>query len=92
MDAEKQAKALLWCFARLTAREREAVLHLAQELVAGEPTVEADLPPAPLPVPAVHGFTTCADCGEHRECYTRKGVPRCSDCRRKLPFKEEEKP
>jgi len=93
MDAEKELKALLWCWERLTWRERQAVLHLAQDLVPADAVEPAPAPaPSKAAIPPVQGMMICADCGEHARCYTRQGVPRCSHCRRKLPFKEEEKP
>lgn len=88
MTAEKEVKALLWCWERLTWRERQAVLHLAQDLVPAD-TVEAVQPtaqPSQAAIPPTKGMWICADCGEHAMCYARKGVSRCSACRRKLPF------
>jgi hypothetical protein len=83
MDAEKEVKALLWCWERLTWRERQAVLHLAQDLV---PADAVEPPPSKAAIPPTRGMGICADCGEHAMCYARKGVSRCSACRRKLPF------
>jgi len=95
---------LLKCFARISAKEQNAVIKLAADL-AGEP-----IPPdllsdsgeekvavwkvgqPPDYKPPSHGYGVCADCGEHAHCYTRKGIPRCDHCRRKIPFRKDDEP
>ena len=79
-DAEVEE--LVRGFEALPTTKRKAVLDMVRLM--------AETPKAPALPGANRGpiFDICADCGEHAKCYLRKGVARCSNCRRKLPFKD----
>lgn len=77
---DEQIEELVRHFDVLSATERLAVMRLVKALGR-----QRQRNPRGVEVPP-RGYADCADCGEHRMCYARRGIMRCSDCRRKLAF------
>ena len=82
---DDQVEALVKAFDALTCAERLATLRFIKSLAAVRERNPRGVVVAP------RGYATCADCGEHAMCYARRGIMRCTHCRRKLAFKEGDK-
>lgn len=84
---------LLDAFQKLGEAEKGIVAQLVQALQskpAAPPTPYVHPSKLPSRAAPFRGYTLCADCGEHALCYSRRGVPRCDHCRRKLALRDDE--